>query len=216
MLACWSVKGGVGTTVVVAGLAVAGGLRRDGPPVLVVDLGGDVPALFGAPDPPGPGLAGWLAAGPGVPPDAIGRLTCDLGRGISLIPRGDGPLSAARAGALAQALAADPRSVIIDAGRWDEGSAAACLTEAAERSLLVTRACPLSLRRLEALPHPPSGVVVVREPRRRIPWQTIAEVSESPVVAELDVDPAVAAAVDAGLGRRDLPRAFVRALADLW
>jgi hypothetical protein len=31
-------------------------------------------------------------------------------------------------------------------------------------------------------------------------------------VAELEVDPAVAAAVDAGLRRRPLPRRFVRAL----
>lgn len=71
--ACWSLKGGSGTTVVAAGLALSI-QRRIGRPVLLVDLAGDLPAALGLPEPTGPGVAEWLAAGPAVPPDALARL----------------------------------------------------------------------------------------------------------------------------------------------
>ncbi len=69
--ACWSLKGGSGTTVVAAGLALSI-QRRIGRPVLLVDLAGDLPAALGLPEPTGPGVAEWLAAGPAVPPEAGG------------------------------------------------------------------------------------------------------------------------------------------------
>ncbi len=210
MLVCWSVGGGVGTSVVVAGLAVAAARAEER--ALVVDLGGDQAALFGAPDPPGPGLTDWLGAGPDVPADALARLEVGLTPGIALLPRGSGRLAPDRAADLIGAVGGDDRFVVADAGLVSDGGAAEQLVVAADRTLLVTRACPLALRRLEQLPVHPSGVVVVRERRRSVTWHDVAAASGAAVVAELDVDPAVAAAVDAGLDRRPLPRAFLRVL----
>src|SRR3954447_24799627 len=58
LVACWSVKGGSGTTVVSAALALA--VAATGHDALLVDMGGDVPAALGVPEPAGPGLADWL------------------------------------------------------------------------------------------------------------------------------------------------------------
>lgn len=210
MLVCWSVGGGVGTSVVAAGLALAA--ARSGDPALLVDLGGDQPTLFGIPDPPGPGLADWLGAGPDVPADALARLEVELAPGIALIPRGSGSLASARAVVLGDAVDGPRRFVVADAGLVSSAGAVRSVVVGAERSLLVTRACPVALRRMERLPARPSGVVVVRDRRRSVTWEDIADVSGAPVVAELEVDPSVAAAVDAGLGTRSLPRTFLRVL----
>ena len=214
MLVCWSVGGGVGTTVVVAGLACAA--TRSGRSALVVDLGGDQPALFDVPEPAGPGLAEWLRASPDVPYEALGHLELSLGGGIDLIPRGAGPLRGSRMPALVEGLVADDRHVVVDAGTTLPGSAMDELGAAADRSLLVVRACPLTLRRVEHLATAPSGIVVVRDRRRPVTWQEVASAVGAPVVAELEVDPAVATAVDAGLQRRPLPRRYLRALERLW
>lgn len=209
MLVCWSVGGGVGTSVVVAGLAAAA--ERTGDGSLVVDLGGDQPTLFDVPEPEGPGVAEWLRASPDVPQAALRHLEVDLLDGVALLPRGSGALRPDRAPALAAALLADERSIVVDAGLLRPGTVAAGLVDA-DRSLLVVRACPLSLRRLERSSASPTGIVVVRDRRRSVTWREVAAAARAPVVAELEVDPAVAAAVDAGLRRRPLPRRFVRAL----
>src|SRR5918993_2143833 len=59
LFACWSSKGGAGTTVVAAALAV---LLAERCPAgaLIADLAGDVPAALGVAEADGPGLAGWL------------------------------------------------------------------------------------------------------------------------------------------------------------
>ena len=59
MFLCWSAKGGSGTTVVAAALALV--LARQQPTTLV-DLAGDIPAALGLPQPSGPGVADWLAS----------------------------------------------------------------------------------------------------------------------------------------------------------
>ncbi|WP_421118345.1 hypothetical protein ACE2AJ_13165 [Aquihabitans daechungensis] len=100
----------------------------------------------------------------------------------------------------------------VDAGVAGGGTVAGHLVAEADRTLLVVRACPIALRRLEDLRVRPAGIVVVRERRRSVSWHDIASAGGAPVVAELEIDPAVAAAVDAGLDRRSLPRSFVRVL----
>lgn len=210
MLVCWSVGGGSGTSVVVAGLAVAA--ARDGASVLVVDACGDQPLIFGAPEPPGLGLAQWLGTGPDVGGDALRRLEAELAPGIALLPRGDGPLGRDRAADLVEVLQGDDRFVVVDAGLAVAGEFVEALVSAADRTLVVARACPITLRRLERLPAPPSAVVVVRDRRRSVGWHDVADASGATVVAELEVDPMVAAAVDAGLDRRTLPRSFLRVL----
>ncbi|MFZ2440837.1 MAG: hypothetical protein WAW51_00670, partial [Ilumatobacteraceae bacterium] len=59
MFLCWSAKGGSGTTVVSAALALVLSHRR---PALLVDLAGDAPAALGIAEPAGPGVADWLAS----------------------------------------------------------------------------------------------------------------------------------------------------------
>jgi hypothetical protein len=217
---CWSVKGGSGTTVVAAALAVLLA-RRPGPGALLVDLAGDGPAVLGLAEPDGPGLAGWLAAGSGVPADGLSRIEIAVDEQLGLLPRGIGPLGPLdRAEALADLLTAEPRSVVVDAGllHWSDDSddpaaaAAAVLVASASSSLLVTRACYLSLRRIVAAPVRPSGVVLVAEAGRALGRRDVEQVVGVDVVAEVLVDPAVARAVDAGLLAGRLPRALERAL----
>jgi hypothetical protein len=228
LTACWSVKGGSGVTVVAAGLALAAaagpgprfeGAGGAGPAgALLVDLCGDVPAALGCTEPRGPGVAEWLAAGDGVPPDGWARLEVDTGTGVALVPRGAGPLGpAARVEDLAGLLADDRRPVVVDCGLVELGArgdaeARLAMAAAAMRSVLVTRGCYLALRRATDAPLRPSGVVFVREPGRALGAADIADILGVPVLAEVPCDPAVARAVDAGLLGTRLPRTLERGL----
>jgi len=215
--ACWSVKGGSGTTVVAASLALV--LARADAGALLVDLDGDAPAVLGLSEPPGPGLSDWLAAGGGVPADALARLEVAVTDGLALLPRGAGPLGPpARVEVLAALLASEPRSVVVDCGtrrvaasRSDDDPTEPVVA-AADRRLLVTRACYLSLRRLVAGSTRPTGVVLVSEPGRALQRRDVEDVAGVPVVAEVPHDPAVARAVDAGMLAARLPRVLDRAL----
>lgn len=225
LYACWSAKGGAGTTVVASSLAVV--LARTHPAgALLVDLGGDAPAALGCARPAGDGLVGWLAqaeaeAGGGSGSGATAGVlaparppSVQIGPGLHLLARGPGLLPAtARSPVPLEVLAADPRAVVVDCGTLDEGSAAwtISLAGAASRSLLVTRLCYLALRRAARAPLRPSGLVVVAEPGRSLRPLDAAAVVGAPVLAELGYDPAVARAVDAGLLATRLPAVLARA-----
>jgi MinD-like ATPase involved in chromosome partitioning or flagellar assembly len=213
LVSCWSAKGGSGTTVV--SVALASLLARSSPTgSLLVDLDGDVPAVLGLPEPSGPGVLQWLAAGD-VPPDALPRLEVEAAPGLGVVPRGTAepasPALAARADVLAAVLGADPRSVVVDCGSAPTGPALA-LAAAADQSLLVLRPCYLALRRAVAAPLRPSGVILVAEDDRTLTRHDIEDVLGVPVRAEIRVEPAVARAVDAGLLSGRLPRALERSL----
>ncbi len=210
MITCWSVKGGVGTTTVVAGLGVVAAEHPLG--CLLVDLDGDLPAALGLSEPAGPGLAGWVAAAD-APPDAIGRLEERVGPGLRLLPRGGGPVRGPRLELLAALLATDARTVLVDAGRLDRSPERLALVEASRGSILVTRACYLSLHRLRFAPARPSGVIVVRDPARALKQPDIESVTGAPLLAEVRTDPAVARTIDAGLLVARPPRSFAAALA---
>jgi Mrp family chromosome partitioning ATPase len=205
VIACWSAKGGAGTTVIAAALSLR--LARQSPAVLV-DMAGDAPAVLGLPEPDGPGLAGWLRS------ESSNSLTdAAAGPGLSLISRGDGPLRADRADQLAAALARSARPVVIDCGTAPEG-AAGVLAERAERSILVTRPCYLALRRFVSVPVArPTGVVVVCEPGRFLTGHDVAAAVGAPMLAEISLDPAVARAVDAGLLATRLPASLTASAA---
>ncbi len=211
LLSCWALKGGVGTTVVTAALGLT--LTRAGHDVLLVDLAGDLPAALGLPEPDGPGLTDWLAAGDDVPADGLGRLELSAGPGLAVLPRGGGPLApTVRVEALVGALDTR-RSVVVDCGVLDGVEADRTVVAArATHSLLVTRACYLALRRASDPPLRPSGVVLVTEPGRALDRSDVEHVVGAPVRAEIAVDPAVARAVDAGLLASRLPRGLERAL----
>ncbi len=254
LIACWSAKGGVGTTVVTAGLAlilsnprpdgsaanqsrarreadpvqtVAGGKSLDPGEVLIVDLAGDIPAVLGMPEPTGPGVADWLAAGPDVPPEGLARIEVRVTEGLAVIPLGSQPLGhVARAEVLAGILGSEGRHVIIDCGRLDpmaepspssntvdeKAEVVRVMVSSATQSLLVTRACYLALRRYLRMPVRPSGVVLLSEPGRSLSSLDVEAVCDVPVVAEVAIEPAVARAVDSGLLAQRVPRGLARAL----
>lgn len=227
-ISCWSAKGGSGTTVVAATLALL--LARDASEdVVLVDLAGDLPAVLGLAEPAGPGVAEWLVAGPDVAADGWARLACPAAPGLSLVARGAVPLDAPgragspgavaeRAEVLAGMLAMAHHPIVIDCGVVggpDHGPAqevARTLAAAGTQSLLVTRACYLALRRASSAGLHPSGVVLLREPGRALLADDVAAVVGAPVVAEVGVEPEIARAVDAGLLARRLPRGLDRAL----
>lgn len=211
LVACWSAKGGVGTTVVATALALLSARRAPAGAVLA-DLAGDAPAVLGLPEPDGPALVGWLAAGDDVPADALGRLEIDVAPGLALLPRGAGPLGHRRAHVLAAMLGTGRRPAVVDCGT--PGRAGAAIAAAADRSVLVTRPCYLALRRALLAPIRPTEVVLVREPGRVLGRDDVERVVGAPVVAEIESDPAVARAVDAGLLTGRLPRSLERALRD--
>jgi MinD-like ATPase involved in chromosome partitioning or flagellar assembly len=213
LVACWSSKGGAGTTVVAASLGLIAG-ARSGDGALLVDLAGDLPAVLGQREPESPGVAGWLAAGPDVPDGALARLEVPVAPGVALLPRGVAPIGVDRADALASHLAADPRTVVVDCGTAPE-RAAAVLARTAERSVLVTRACFISLRRAMTSAVRATEVVLVAEPGRALTRHDVGVALGVPVTAVVDIDPAVARAVDAGLLAGRLPRGLARELRDV-
>jgi MinD-like ATPase involved in chromosome partitioning or flagellar assembly len=210
LIARWSAKGGAGTTVVAASLAVLAAREGDAGSLLV-DLAGDAPAALGLAEPTGSGVAGWLSAGRDVPPDALHRLEVPAGGGLTLLPRGEGALLEDRADVLATLLGADGRTVVADCGT-DPRGAALRVAAGATRSILVTRACFLALRRALTVPLRPSEVVLLSEPGRALARRDIEDSVGAPVVAEVSVDPAVARAVDAGVLATRLPRGLAREL----
>jgi MinD-like ATPase involved in chromosome partitioning or flagellar assembly len=208
MFLCWSAKGGSGTTVVAAALALVISQRH---PAILIDLGGDSPAALGIGEPHGPGLAEWFAS-PTADDAALGRLAVDATEALRLIPLGSSPLPTPdddQWKRFVAALAALEATVVIDAGT---GVPPPALAAAATHSLLVTRPCYLALRRAVAAGLRPSGIVLIDEPGRALTARDVERSLNTPVVAELQYDPAVARAVDAGLLASRLPKSLVHSL----
>jgi hypothetical protein len=213
LITCWSAKGGSGTTVVAASLAVL--FARSAPEgALFVDLTGDGAAVLGVPEPIGPGIGEWLAAAD-VDAAGLDRLAVPIDESLALVPRGasGAPVAADRVAELGAILGGGSRPVVVDAGLGTDEVGGALATVAAV-SLLVLRPCYLALRRAVAAPFRPSGVVLVREPGRALTRRDVEAVLGVPVRAEVDLDPAIARAVDAGLLSARLPRGLERALRD--
>jgi Mrp family chromosome partitioning ATPase len=211
LIACWSAKGGSGTTVV--SVALASVLASSAGESLLADLAGDVPAVLGISDATGPGIADWLAAGAAVPADALARLEVEGPSGIRVLPSGDGidRGSGGRGDVLAALLTADARPVVADCGSMPTGARLA-IAAGASMSLLVVRPCYLALRRAAAFPLRPSGVVLVDEPRRALTAGDVEATLGVPVRAVVKLDPAIANAVDAGTFATRLPRQLQRSL----
>ena len=210
LIACWSSKGGSGTTAVAAGLAVVMA-SADPRGAVLADLCGDGAAILGLPEPEGPGLSDWLAAGDDVPDDGIRRLELDAARGVRLLPRGTLPLDATRAPALADHLVADPRPVVADCGTLVDETAR-IVAEQASASLLVLRPCFLAVRRALLAPTRPSGVVLVEEDGRALSSRDVEEVLGVPVRARIECSREVARLIDCCLLTARLPRRVARAL----
>jgi hypothetical protein len=201
---CWAAKGGSGTTVVAAAMAIAAAA-----PTLLIDLAGDVPAVLGIPEPDGPGVFEWLASD--APPARLNALEVRVDRHADVLPRGRAAqVPPTRWGELATWLRAERRSIVVDAGSVGEPPPA--IVRAADHALLVTRPCYLALRAAVRQPTRPTGVVLVEEPGRALRAPDIEASLGVPVVATVLLDPAIARAVDAGLLLARLPAGFRHAL----
>ncbi|CAB4847851.1 MAG: hypothetical protein F2772_02835 [Actinobacteria bacterium] len=202
MFLCWSAKGGSGTTVVAASLALVLSHRR---PTVLVDLAADAPAALGIAEPSGPGVVDWLAS-PTADAAALWRLATPATDTLQLLPCGQQTASTGlRWAELAAVLGEYDGTVVIDAGT---GTPPSTLFEAATHRLLVTRPCYLALRRAVGCGVQPTGVVLVAEPGRALGARDVERALGAPVLAELPYDPAVARAVDAGLLATRLPRSL--------
>ena len=210
LIACWSSKGGSGTTAVAAALvvAVASASPRE---AVLADLCGDGPAVLGLPEPQGPGLSDWLAAGDEVPDDGMARLEIDAPGGVKLLPRGTLPFDAGRAPALVECLAADRRPVVADCGTLVHETARV-IAEKASVSLLVLRPCFLAVRRALVAPVRPSGVVLLEEEGRALSGRDVEELLGVPIRARIECSREIARIIDCGMLTAGLPRRVARAL----
>ena len=223
LIACWSVKGGSGTTVVSTALALLLARSTDAG-VVLGDLGGDVSAACGVPEPLGPGLVDFAAAGDDVPTDAFDRLETRVTPSLSLLHAGGTSLVEGAHGGLRSLSSADGErvaaaltehyrtsSIVVDCGPPGNPCGNA-IAAAAGLSLLVLRPCYLALRRAAQSELRPSGVVLICEPGRSLGASEVSDVLGVPVRAEVPYDPAVARVVDAGLLSTRVPRCIERAL----
>ena len=216
LTACWSAKGGSGTTIVAVSIAFL--VARAAPEgSLLVDLAGDVAPLLACTGDE-PGVTEWLAASEDVGEEALSALEIDVGRKVRLLPFGRDPMSLAmsnseRLEVLAKLLASDGRPVVVDVGSsLDAVALAAPLLRSATSSLLVMRPCYLAVRRALLCGARPTGVVLIDEPGRALRVSDIESVLGVSVSARLELDPAVARAADAGLLAHRLPRTLERGL----
>jgi hypothetical protein len=216
--ALWSPKGGSGTSVVAASLALVASSRGR---TRLADLGGDQPAILGLPtEPPVPGavdgLSGWLAAGPSAATEWLDALAIPVVPDLSLLPLGSGPIGAAEpeAGAALAVALRDGATTFLDAGAvsWPAARGAA---EVADRLLVVLRPCYLALRRAvdDVRLARSAGAILVDEPGRVLDADDVAAVLSVPVVGRFPVRPEIARAVDAGVLRDRLPAALGEAAA---
>lgn len=220
LLVLWSPKGGSGTSVVAASVALEASARST---TCLVDLGGDQHSILGlppAPPWPGPpidGLAGWLAYGPSSPTEWLDDLMLPVVPGLSILPRGTGALDDAtpEAGAALGVALRDGVPAVVDAA--SPAPAVRAIVDVADQALLVVRPCYLALRRAVADPRlaQSAGAVLVDEPGRVLDADDVAAVLDVPVIGRFPVRPEIARAVDAGVLRDRLPAALAAPAAAL-
>jgi hypothetical protein len=225
LLALWSPKGGSGTSVVAAAVALVSAGRQE---TRLADLGGDQPAILGLQLRPsnsfaaGPseGLAGWLAAGPSTPTERLDEMSVPVVPGLALLPHGfdiGGDRLPEEAGAALAVALRDGGVGVLDAGssRGGDHGAAFAAIEVADSALMVIRPCYLALRRAvaDARLARSAGAILVEDGGRALDAGDVAAVLGVPVVARVPVRAEIARAVDAGVLRDRLPNPLASAAA---
>lgn len=213
MLCCfWSPKGGSGTSVVAAVAALVASRRGA---VRLVDLAGDQPAIFGAPDPP-TGVRDWLCAGPATPTEALDRLTVDATARVGLLPAGAADVAGApaEAGAALAVALEHGTDTIVDCGTLGEhpAPALAAFVETVDASIVVVRGCYVALRRgvRSPLVSHAAGALLVAETGRALGAREVEDVLGIPVLGTVPVRGAIARAVDAGVLPARVPESLAR------
>ena len=208
MIGCWSTKGGSGTTVIAAALALS--CANSGTSVRLVDACGDLPAALGIAEPSGPGLTDWLATSRHDSDDFAARFI-PVTANLSVLPRGNFDeltLRAESVARLSRAMQQLGGCTIADFGRLISH---VDLREHAMRSILVVRPCYLALRRATQSPKPDS-IIFVEEPGRALTTRDIESVIGAPVMTTVPIDPTIARSVDAGLLGTRLPPILATAI----
>lgn len=216
----YSVKGGVGTSVVAAALALE--LVESSRRVVLVDLCGDQSNVLGVDVAERAGVVDWLAADGELVDGALAHLLLDVAPGLQLLPcgstslrdvRGADPL---RCTQLADSFPTDA-TVVVDMGvaPLDPLCPHGLIAMTADYSTAVLRACYLTLRRANPLRFDTNSIIEISEPGRALSTLDLELVTHQPVTTRLNIDPGIARAVDAGLLARRRPRSLRRAMRDL-
>ena len=206
-----SPKGGTGTSVVAASLAI---VSSSSSPTLLVDLAGDQAAILGLPQPP-IGLSDWANGTTYREFDEIISLCHD---NLYLAPTGTFDFETLNANAwnnLLRALSlkhSEGHNIIVDLGRADIPLA---LRKIVDTCYLVTRPCYLALRRAVDLETAFSGVIVVNEPDRVLTSRDVESVLKLKCVAEIPYTSEISRRVDSGLLKSRLPMALQSVLSQL-
>ncbi len=206
-----SPKGGTGTSVVAASLAI---VSSSSSPTLLVDLAGDQAAILGLPQPP-IGLSDWANGMTYREFDEIISLCHD---NLYLAPTGTFDFETLNANAWDKFLRAlslkhsEGHNIIVDLGRADIPLA---LRKIVDTCYLVTRPCYLALRRAVDLETAFSGVIVVNEPDRVLTSRDVESVLKLRCVAEIPYTSEISRRVDSGLLKSRLPMALQSVLSQL-
>ena len=206
-----SPKGGTGTSVVAASLAI---VSSSSSPTLLVDLAGDQAAILGLPQPP-IGLSDWANGMTYRDFDEIISLCHD---NLYLAPTGTFDFETLNANAWDKLLRAlslkhsEGYNIIVDLGRADIPLA---LRKIVDTCYLVTRPCYLALRRAVDLETAFSGVIVVNEPDRVLTSRDVESVLKLKCVAEIPYTSEISRRVDSGLLKSRLPMTLQSVLSQL-
>jgi CobQ/CobB/MinD/ParA nucleotide binding domain len=198
-------KGGQGATTITAALGVLH--AQAGQRTLLIDTGGDLPAILGKPEQLSVGLADYLID----PNITLDDVTINIDENLHIVTRGTGPITFTTYtyGLITGGLGEYDR-VIVDAGtsadEWNQH---------ADRNVFVTRPCYLAVRRAIHLPTRPTDVVCMAEPGRALSAHDIEAVLGVPITATVPVEVDTARIIDAGILGSRMPRHLARVLAPL-
>ena len=206
-----SPKGGSGTSVVAASLAIVSSLST---PTLLVDLAGDQAAIMGLPEPP-VGLNDWANGMTHREFDEI-LITCK--DNLQLAPSGSSAVEIFSTSAWANLCRelvqreSEGCNIIIDFGRVE---LPLVFQKLACTHYMVTRPCYLSLRRAVNIEQKFSGVIVVQGHDRVLTTSDVESVMKLKCVAEIPNSSDISRRVDSGLLKSRLPSPLQSALAPL-
>lgn len=218
LLALWSPKGGSGTSVVAAAVALVSAARCE---TRLADFAGDQPAILGLPPLTSfTTLIDWLAAGPSTPTEWLDDMAVPVVPGLSLLPGGPAVQAASpEAGAALAVALRDCALTVVDIGSGPDESdgAARAVIDVADAALMVIRPCYLALRRAvaDARLGSSAGAILVEDPGRSLDADDVAAVLGLPIVGRIPTRPEIARAVDAGVLRDHLPRPLAAAAGTL-
>ncbi|MEI7507095.1 MAG: hypothetical protein WCK23_09790 [Actinomycetes bacterium] len=206
-----SPKGGSGTSVVAASLAIA---SSSSTPTLLVDLAEDQAAIMGLPEPP-VGLSDWVN---GMTHHDFEEILITCNDNLQLAPSGSSAIEILSTTAwtnLAQEVMqkeSDGYNIIIDFG---QANLPLAFNKLAHTHYMVTRPCYLSLRRAVNLDQKFSGVIVVQEHDRVLTTSDVESVLKLKCAAEVPYSSDISRRVDSGLLKSRLPAPLHAALSPL-